>query len=100
MQYERMEHHSYTKDKNLVHKDKWRQLHEHEDYFMLQMYEKQRVRTSSRGILFPYRPKQKHADARGIGVSGKKRAERGRPTPLGGGGVREERGGSASGGGR
>ena len=68
--------------------------------FTLQMYEKQRVRTSSRGILFPYRPKQKHADARGIGVSGKKRAERGRPTPLGGGGVREERGGSASGGGR
>lgn len=43
MQYERMEHHCYTKDKNLVHKDKWRQLHEHEDYFMLQMYEKQRV---------------------------------------------------------
>ena len=28
------------------------------------MYEKQRVRTSSHGILFPFAPKQKHADAR------------------------------------
>ena len=47
-----------------------------------------------------FSPKQKHADARGVGVVGKKRAESDRPTPLGGGGVREGRGGSASGGGR
>ena len=42
--------------------------------FTLQMYEKQRVHTSSHGILFPYHPKQKHADAGGVGVG--ERSER------------------------
>ena len=42
--------------------------------FTLQIYEKQRVRASSPCILFPYRPKQKHADAFCIGVTGNKRA--------------------------
>ena len=41
--------------------------------FTLQIYEKQRVRASSPCILFPYRPQQKHADARGVGVAGNKR---------------------------
>ena len=41
--------------------------------FTLQIYEKQRVRASSPCILFPYRPKQKHADAICIGVTGNKR---------------------------
>ena len=41
--------------------------------FTLQIYEKQRVRASSPCILFPYRPQQKHADAKGVGVAGNKR---------------------------
>ena len=69
--------------------------------FTLQIYEKQRVRASSPCILFPYHPQQKHADARGVGVVGKKSAKRAHPIPLGsaaeaaGGGARASGGGTS-----
>ena len=69
--------------------------------FTLQIYEKQRVRASSPCILFPYHPQQKHADARGVGVVGKKSAKRAHPIPLGsaagaaGGGARASSGGTS-----
>ena len=69
--------------------------------FTLQIYEKQRVRASSPCILFPYHPQQKHADARGVGVVGKKSAKRAHPIPLGsaaeaaGGGAHASSGGTS-----